>query len=83
MKTLASIFLLGLLVSTQQVVAHDDHDHKPITEQAAISLGKDVAAKLSVKDSGLGLGKLPETWAKVPAKNITMKNGIPMISALA
>lgn len=69
MKTLASIFLLGLLVSTQQVVAHDDHDHKPITEQAAISLGKDVAAKLSVKDSGLGLGKLPETWAKVPAKN--------------
>jgi Family of unknown function (DUF6488) len=69
MKKLTSIVLLSLLCGVQQVAAHDDHDHKPITEQAAISLGKDVAAKLSVKDSGLGLGKLPETWAKVPAKN--------------
>lgn len=71
MKKLASIFLLGLLCTTQQVVAHDGHSHS-ITEQAAISLGKDVAAKLSVKDGGLGLGKLPETWGKVPAKNVKL-----------
>lgn len=72
MKKLASIFLLSLLCCAQQVVAHDGHDHDPITEQAAISLGKDVATKLSIKDGGLGFGKLPETWGKVPAKNVKL-----------
>lgn len=72
MKKLASIFLLGLLINVPQVIAHNGHDHAPITEQAVISLGKDVATKLSVKDGGLGLGKLPETWAKVPAKNVKL-----------
>lgn len=72
MKKLASIFLLGLLCNAPQVIAHDGHDHDPITEQAAISLGKDTATKLSLKDGGLGFGKLPDTWGKVPAKNVKL-----------
>lgn len=72
MKKLASIFLLGLLCNVPQVIAHDGHDHDPITEQAAISLGKEVATKLSTKDGGLGFGKLPDTWGKVPAKNVKL-----------
>lgn len=72
MKILAFIFLLGLLGSVQQVAAHEDHHHAPITEQAAITTGKDTAAQLSVKDGGLGFGKLPASWNNVPAKNIKM-----------
>lgn len=72
MKTLASLFLIGLLSATQQVAAHDDHHHDPITEQAAITLGKNVAANLSAKDGGLGFGKLPASWNSVPAKNVKL-----------
>ncbi len=78
MKILASIFLLGMLGTVQQVAAHGDHDHgpatkrAPITEQAAMSLGKDVASQLSMKDGGLGFGKLPASWNSVPPKNIKL-----------
>lgn len=27
---------------------------------------------MSVKDGGLGFGKLPESWGKVPAKNVKL-----------
>lgn len=78
MKTLATFFLLSLLGTVQQVAAHADHDHAPatkkapITEQAAINTGKDVAVQLSMKDAGLGFGKLPASWSNLPAKNIKL-----------
>lgn len=72
MKKLTSIVLLSVLCSVQQVAAHSDHDHGPITEQAAVTVAKDVATQLTLKDGGLGFGKLPETWGKVPAKNIKL-----------
>ncbi|MES2824223.1 MAG: DUF6488 family protein [Pseudomonadota bacterium] len=78
MKTLATFFFLSLLGTAQQVAAHADHDHAPatkkapITEQAAINMGRDVAAQLSMKDGGLGFGKLPVSWSNLPAKNIKL-----------
>ncbi|MES2674500.1 MAG: DUF6488 family protein [Pseudomonadota bacterium] len=78
MKTLAAFLLLGALGTVQQVAAHEDHHHAPvtkkapITEQAAMNTGKDVAAQLSKKDGGLGFGKLPASWSNLPAKNIKL-----------
>jgi hypothetical protein len=72
MKTFASLFLIGLLSTAQQVAAHSDHHHAPITEQSAITVAKNVAAKLSVKDGGLGFGKLPASWNSVPVKDVKL-----------
>jgi hypothetical protein len=72
MKKLTSIVLLSLLCSVQPVAAHSDHHHDPITENAAVYIGKNIATNLSIKDGGLGFGKLPESWGKVPAKNVKL-----------
>lgn len=72
MKKLTSLFLIGLLSATQQAAAHNDHHHGPMTEQSAITAAKNVAAKLSVKDGGLGFGKLPASWNSVPAKDVKL-----------
>lgn len=70
MKIVTSVFFLALLCNTPSALAHDDHVH--IDETSALTVGKETAAELSQKDAGLGFGKLPASWAKVPAKNIRL-----------
>lgn len=76
MKTMVSFLLFGVLCNFPMVMAHEGHDHRFITEPAAIVVGKDYSVQLTQEDGGFGFGKLPESWRKVPAKNAKLhRNG--------
>lgn len=76
MKKIASIVLVSLLTCTQQVMAHDDHEHTYITESAAVVVAQKTVVTLTQKDAGLGFGKLPASWATLPAEKVKLhKNG--------
>ena len=76
MKKFASIVLVSLLACTHQVMAHDDHEHAYITEGAAIVVAQKTVVTLTQKDAGLGFGKLPASWAALPAEKVKLhKNG--------
>jgi len=76
MKKLAALLLMGVLGSVQFVTAHEDHEHAYITESAALVVAQKTLTQLTEKDAGLGFGKLPASWAVVPAKNVKLhKNG--------
>lgn len=76
MKKIASIVLVGLLACNQQVMAHEGHDHAYITESAAVVVAQKTVVTLTQKDAGLGFGKLPASWAALPAAKIKLhKNG--------
>jgi hypothetical protein len=76
MKKIAMFALIGLLSSATQVMAHADHEHEYITESAAVAVGKKTVVTLTQKDGGLGFGKLPASWAALPADKVKLhKNG--------
>lgn len=76
MKKLAAILLASVLGTAQFAMAHDDHEHSHITEPAALVVTQKTLTQLTEKDAGLGFGKLPASWAEVPAKNVKLhKNG--------
>ncbi|MGC1497853.1 MAG: DUF6488 family protein [Sulfitobacter sp.] len=69
MKTLSSILLLICIgFSSSFALAHSDHDHgaRPISATEAKSVALDASKILTKSDKGLGFGKLPESWNKVP-----------------
>jgi len=76
MKTLVSFLLFGVLCNIPLAMAHEGHNHSFITEPAAIVIGKDYSVQLTHEDGEFGVGKLPESWRKVPAKNAKLhRNG--------
>lgn len=73
---LLSAMLLGVLCSTQTVMAHEGHDHSYVTESNAIVIGKDTATQFTQNDPGFGFGKLPGSWGDLPAGSARLlKNG--------
>lgn len=72
MKIIISLLLIALLFGTQQVFAHSDHAHGPISEAAAMPLAAEVTAELSSRDAGLGFGQLPESWVSIPKENVAI-----------
>lgn len=76
MKKLAALLLVSVLGTTPLAMAHSDHEHSYITEPAALVVAQKTLIQLTEKDAGLGFGKLPASWAEVPAKNVKLhKNG--------
>jgi hypothetical protein len=76
MKKLAALLLASVLGTAQLAMAHSDHEHTYITEPAALAVAHKTLTQLTEKDAGLGFGKLPASWAEVPAKNVKLhKNG--------
>lgn len=73
MKTLISILLFGVFCNIPVAMAHEGHDHSFITEPAAIAIGKDYSVQLTHEDGGFGVGKLPESWGKVPTENAKLQ----------
>ncbi|MGH1470314.1 MAG: DUF6488 family protein [Cellvibrionaceae bacterium] len=66
MKTLIQYSLIfTLLLSAQLVFSHGDHEHpkQAMTEMDAQIAGLKAAKVFSEVDSGLGFGKLPESWS--------------------
>jgi hypothetical protein len=74
MKKIVMLVLVGLLSWTHQAMAHADHKHKNISESAALDIAKKTVVKLTQKDVGLGFGKLPASWAELPAEKIKLHN---------
>jgi hypothetical protein len=72
MKTFVSIFATLLLLTSQFVYSHSDHAHGPISEVQAQALAASVASQLSTQDAGLGIGKLPASWAEIAQENVSM-----------
>lgn len=75
MKMLISVLFPLLLLTGQQAFAGGDHAHghgHSITESQALSVAADVAKHLSMKDVGLEIGKLPESWAATPKENLAL-----------
>lgn len=54
-----------------QLSAHEG-GHGPIPPIGAVVVAKDVTEQFVKYDSGLGFGKLPESWATIHAKNISI-----------
>ncbi|UUA72083.1 DUF6488 family protein [Cellvibrio sp. QJXJ] len=73
MKKIAPFVLAGLLACTNQVMAHADHEHTYITETAAVEVAQKTVKSLTQKDAGLGFGKLPASWASLPADKVKLK----------
>lgn len=77
MKKIAPFVLAGLLGCTQYTLAHEDHEHSYITESDAVVVAQKTVATLTQKDAGLGFGKLPTSWAALPAGKVKLhKNGM-------
>jgi hypothetical protein len=72
MKITMPILLLIFLFGAQQVVAHSDHGHDPVSDAVAMSLASEVSINLSSRDVGLGFGQLAKSWASIPKKNIAI-----------
>lgn len=67
MKKIASLILVSLLACSNYVTAHPDHAHF-VNEEKAATIAKKTVSSLVQKDGGLGFGKLPESWAALPAE---------------
>lgn len=67
---------LSILFSLIFWVSHPsfalDNDHASMSETQAISLGGEVAKRLTLQDAGLGFGKLPDNWLSIPTKDIAL-----------
>ena len=86
MKKFAALMAIGLFSLAAQVFAHGDHDHEhaAITEAEAVSLTQKIATRLTKTDAGLEMGKLPASWANLPAEKIKIHkkgNGYYIMSA--
>lgn len=69
MKNLFAILVLSFAFN-QAVQAHGDHYE--ITEQDALTIAHKSIQKLSFKDLGFSVGKLPGSWAKVKTSDIKL-----------
>ena len=72
MKKYISIAFSLVLLCSHHAFSHGDHDHDPISESQAVLLAADVAKKLSEKDVGLNIGKLPDSWKSIPDDGVLM-----------
>lgn len=72
MKKHLRVCLSLMLLFSQQLFAHSDHSHGPISAAEAVALTAKVAKQLSSKDVGLGIGKLPASWAATPQSQIAI-----------
>jgi Family of unknown function (DUF6488) len=72
MKIFTSLFLLLVVLGTQQALAHSDHQHDPISDAKALTLATEVSTQLSSKDTGLEIGQLPTSWGSIPEKNASI-----------
>ncbi|HTF95177.1 MAG TPA: DUF6488 family protein [Cellvibrio sp.] len=62
MKIIWLIALCGFMWG-QAGIAHEGHDHAPVSMKSAIDIGLKTAKKYSVSESPFGLGKLSASWA--------------------
>jgi hypothetical protein len=69
MKFIIPFLMFVFLFGAQPVSAHGDHNHGPISADAAMTLAAEVCANLSTRDVGLGFGQLPVSWASIPSQN--------------
>ena len=75
MKKFAAIFLIGLLFNMPSAFAHDDHEH--VNDKTVLPIAVAAATDLTTKDQGLGFGKLPASWNKLPVKNAKIHKKYP------
>lgn len=72
MKTGISLIFSLVLLTSQQVFAHGSHGHEPVTEEQVLSRAAVAAKRLSLKDVGLEIGKLPTSWASITKEHVSM-----------
>jgi len=72
MKYFVQIALLWMSFCSASVFAHGNHSHHSIDAKGAMDIGSKVANHLSVRDAGLGFGKLPKTWASLTADSFAI-----------
>lgn len=67
------LFFILLFIGQVAFAGGDHHSHShAITDSQALTRGAKVAEKLSQEDIGLPIGQLPESWASVPASNVSI-----------
>lgn len=69
MKTIFTFCLLSLAFC-QGAIAHSEHS--AISEGAALSIAKRAVNKLSFKDLGYNVGKLPKQWSQLKDSDFTL-----------
>lgn len=53
------------LLWVQISMAHEGHDHAPVSMKSAVEIGLKTAAEYTQKPSPFAIGKLPESWASL------------------
>jgi hypothetical protein len=71
MKTIQTIFAALVLLTSQLAYSHGSH--APVMNEAQImALGVSAASQFSTQDTGLPIGKLPESWASLKENNVSI-----------
>lgn len=71
MKTIQTIFAAFLLLSSQLAYSHGSHA-PAMNETQIIDLGVSAASQFSTQDTGLPIGKLPDSWRTLKEKNVSI-----------
>ena len=75
-NALLTTALLGLL-TTGQAMAHQDHSHGSISENAVLKLAQKSIKKMTFKDMGFDTGKLDASWKTIKDANFKIVKDHP------
>lgn len=75
MKNIVKISLFIMLVSFANL-AYAHSNHGTVTEEQVVKVANKTIQKMTFKDFGFDIGKLPKKWKKVTNENIKIVNVI-------